>query len=243
VVSSKGEYYTSNFDLANHYSKDIMIIEKFDPHKVWSVVLYDAEQKFNYLKRFQLEPSQKPLNFLGDHADSLLLLMSDVDYPRFEVVFGGNDAYRETLIVDADEFISVKSYKAKGKRLTTFEVETINELEPIHFKAPAPTPSGDEGSGEDDNNDGSESNEEPEDTELNGTTGVEEEYEDIVDPEIPEKPTEPEPSTPEAKESKPVKPRKGKPVKPAPADTAKKDEIIDNGKIIDDITGQLTLFD
>jgi len=158
-------------------------------------------------------------------------------------VFGGNDAYRETLIVDADEFISVKSYKAKGKRLTTFEVETINELEPIHFKAPAPTPSGDEGSGEDDNNDGSESNEEPEDTELNGTTGVEEEYEDIVDPEIPEKPTEPEPSTPEAKESKPVKPRKGKPVKPAPADTAKKDEIIDNGKIIDDITGQLTLFD
>ena len=243
VVSSKGEYYTSNFDLANHYSKDIMIIEKFDPHKIWSVVLYDAEQKFNYLKRFQLEPSQKPLNFLGDHADSLLLLMSDVDYPRFEVVFGGNDAYRETLIVDADEFISVKSYKAKGKRLTTFEVETINELEPIHFKAPAPTPSGDEGSGEDDNNDGSESNEEPEDTELNGTTGVEEEYEDIVDPEIPEKPTEPEPSTPEAKESKPVKPRKGKPVKPAPADTAKKDEIIDNGKIIDDITGQLTLFD
>src|ERR1035437_8808807 len=160
VVSAKGEYYTSNFDLSNHYNKDIMVIEKFDPHKTWSVVLYDAEQKFNYLKRFQLESSQKSLNFLGESADSRLLLMTDADFPRFEVVFGGNDAFRETLIVDAEEFIGIKSYKAKGKRLSTFEVETINELEPLRFNTPAPTPGNDEGNGEgngeDDENEGDE---------------------------------------------------------------------------------------
>jgi topoisomerase IV subunit A len=139
VVTTKGSYYTGNFDLNNHYEKNILTIEKFDPHKTWTVALFDAEQKFYYLKRFQLEPSQKSLNFLGEHPDSQLILMSDVDYPRFEVYFGGNDAFRESLVVDADEFIGVKSYKAKGKRLTTFEVESINELEAIRFKTAAET--------------------------------------------------------------------------------------------------------
>jgi len=243
VVSSKGEYYTTNFDLANHYNKDIMVIEKFDPHKVWSVVLYDAEQKFNYLKRFQLEPSQKPLNFLGESADSRLLLMSDVDFPRFEVIFGGNDAYRETLVLDAEEFIGVKSYKAKGKRLTTFEVETINELEPLRFNVPVSTPGHEGGSGEDDNSNGGENNEGSDDTELNGPTGIEEEYEDIVDPEISVKSVEHESFGSEIIELKPIKPKKDKPVKPVKKVSDSTDEIIDNSKIIDDITGQLNLFD
>lgn len=134
VVTSKGDFFTTSFDLANHYEKDIMIIEKFDPHKVWTVALYDADQKYFYLKRFQLEASQKTQSFLGENPESKLQLISDADYPRFEVVFGGNDAYREALVIDAEEFIGVKSFKAKGKRLTTFEVEAINELEPVRFK-------------------------------------------------------------------------------------------------------------
>lgn len=243
VISGKGEYYTSNFDLANHYDKDILVIEKFDSNKVWSVVLYDAEQKFNYLKRFQLEPSQKPLNFLGESPDSRLLLISDVDYPRFEVVMGGNDHYRETLVVDAEEFIGIKSYKAKGKRLTTYEVETINELEPTRFKAPAPVESNDEGNGEDNGNDEGENNDEPVDTEENGVTGIEEEYEDIVDPEIPQPVVEPKTIVPEPEPVKPAKPKKEKPVKPDPVTPESPDEIIDIKKIKDDITGQLNLFD
>ena len=134
VVSSKGDYYTSNFDLNNHYEKDILVIEKFDANKVWSVALYDAEQKFYYLKRFQFEASQKIQNYLGENNGSRLMLMTDVDYPRLEVIFGGSDTYREALVIDAEEFISVKSFKAKGKRLSTYEVETINELEPLRFK-------------------------------------------------------------------------------------------------------------
>ncbi len=134
IITSNGNYYTSSFDLSNHYEKDIMVIEKFDSNKIWTVALWDAEQQFNYLKRFQLEASQKIQNFLGENTESRLLLMTDVDYPRFEVVFGGNDAFREALIIDGETFIGVKSYKARGKRLTTFDVETINELEPERFK-------------------------------------------------------------------------------------------------------------
>lgn len=133
VISMKGEYYTTSFDLTNHFENDILVIEKFNPHKIWSVALYDADQKFYYLKRFQLETSQKPTSFLGENSDSKLASISDADYPRFEVVFGGNDAHRGTMEIDAESFISVKGFKAKGKRLTTFEVKVINELEPLRF--------------------------------------------------------------------------------------------------------------
>lgn len=134
VISSKGDFYTSNFELTNHYEKDILVMEKFDIQKTWSLVLWDAEQSFYYLKRFQLEANGRKQNVLGEHPDSRLMLLSDVDYPRFEVVFGGNDAYREALEIDAYTYIGVKSFKAKGKRITTFEVETINELDPLRLK-------------------------------------------------------------------------------------------------------------
>jgi len=217
VVSSKGEFYTSNFDLTHHYQKEILVIEKFDPHKVWSVALYDAEQKYYYLKRFQLEPSPKPQNLLGDHAASQLMLMSDVDFPRFEVVFGGNDAFREALVVDAEEFIGMKSYKAKGKRLTTFEVETINELEPLRFapkKEDEALPA--EKTAEPDNSNESEDE--------------------------PNEPNEPDKTEQQVSAVKSTKAKKEKPTPVTQNDSVLPDELVDEKRIIDEITGQLTLF-
>ena len=130
VVLNSGEYYTTNFDVNNHYEDSISIIEKFDPHKVWAAVLYDASQNgYPYLKRFCFEATTKKQSYLGE--GNQLILLTDEAYPRFEVVFGGADAFREPLIVEADEFIAVKGYKAKGKRLTTYAIDTVNELEPV----------------------------------------------------------------------------------------------------------------
>jgi topoisomerase IV subunit A len=136
IVSKSGEFYTSNFDLTNHYDKDILRIEKFDGNKVWTCALYDADQKFYYLKRFQLEPSAKKQSFLGENPNSQLILLTDTVYPRVSVVFGGTESYREALDLDAEEFIGVKSFKAKGKRVSTFQVEAIAELEPLRFPQP-----------------------------------------------------------------------------------------------------------
>jgi topoisomerase-4 subunit A len=133
VVLRNGDFYTTNFDVSNHYEDNILIIEKFDAHKVWTAALFDADQGFPYLKRFQMESGNKKQNFLGENADSRLLLLTDEAYPRIEVVFGGHDAFREPLVIDADEFIAVKGFKAKGKRISTYDVETINELEPTRF--------------------------------------------------------------------------------------------------------------
>ena len=133
VVLRNGEFYTSNYDLSNHYEDNILIIEHFDSNKVWTAVLYDADQKFPYAKRFQFEAGSKHQNFLGDNELSSLYLLSTQVYPCIEVVFGGNDEFRGSLVIDVEQFIGVKSFKAKGKRITTFEVSRIIEIEPERF--------------------------------------------------------------------------------------------------------------
>ena len=136
VILRNGEYYTSNYDLSNHYEDNILVIERFDSNKVWTAALFDAEQKFPYVKRFQFEAGNKHQNILGDNGLSSLYLLSAEAYPCIEVVFGGNDEYRAPLIIDVEQFIGVKSFKARGKRITTFEVSRINELEPLRFSDP-----------------------------------------------------------------------------------------------------------
>ncbi|MDR1591449.1 MAG: DNA gyrase/topoisomerase IV subunit A [Prevotellaceae bacterium] len=133
VITKSGEYYTKSFDLNNHFEDDILRIEKFDVNKIWSIALYDAEQGYHYIKRFPFEQTQKRSSFLGASTLSRLLLISDVCYPRFEVRFGGKDAHREPVIIDVETFIGVKSLKAKGKRISTFTVERVDELEPLRF--------------------------------------------------------------------------------------------------------------
>ena len=140
VMLQNGNFYTTGFDLNNHYeSTGILRVEKFDERKIWTAVLFDADQQgFPYVKRFPLErtPQSRPANFLGENPNSRFVLLTDQVYPRLLVTFGGADAFREAMEVDVEQYIGVKSYKAKGKRLTTFETERIEELEPLRFPTP-----------------------------------------------------------------------------------------------------------
>ena len=138
VVQNSGEFYATNFDLNNHYDDGIRVLEKYDPNKVWTAVLYDADQQnYPYIKRFCFEATARKQNYLGENKNSSLILLTDGCYPRLEVVFGGHDNFREPMVVEADEFIAVKGFKAKGKRLTTYTIETINELEPTRQPEPS----------------------------------------------------------------------------------------------------------
>ena len=137
IVLKNGDFYITDFDINNHYEENIQVIEKFDESKVWSVALNDVDQQgFPYLKRFIFEPTSKKQNYLGENSSNKLILITDQVYPRFKVTFGGNDSFREPLEIDVEQFISVKGFKAKGKRITTFEVENIEELEPTRFPEP-----------------------------------------------------------------------------------------------------------
>lgn len=131
VVNKCGTYYTTDFDLNNHYEDGYLIFEKFVPEKVWAAVFFDAEQNYYYLKRFRFEDSAKLNSIIGETEGSRLICLSSERHPRFEIVFGGRYEARPAEVVVADEFIAEKSFKARGKRLTTFEVREIREIEPL----------------------------------------------------------------------------------------------------------------
>lgn len=136
VITKKGEYYLSGFDDTVHFEEDVRIVEKFDPNKVWTAALYDANEGYKYIKRFLLEVTNKKVNFVSDNPKSVLLLLTDTVYPRIQLTFGGVDAHREPMIIDVDSFIGVKGLKAKGKRLHTWNIEKIEEIEPTRMPEP-----------------------------------------------------------------------------------------------------------
>jgi len=140
VVLKNGDYYLSNFDLNNHYEENILRIEKYDADKIWTAILYDADnQGYPYIKRFQMDASKKKQNWLSENSDSQLILLTDTPYPRIQLTYGGADDFRGTEEIDAEQFIAVKGYKAKGKRLTTYTLAAIEELEPTRFPEPPAT--------------------------------------------------------------------------------------------------------
>lgn len=137
IIHKNGDFYTTDFDLNNHFDPDIQYIEKFEAEKVWTAVLYDADQQnYPYLKRFTFEASSKRQNYLGENKHNQQILLSQQVYPRIQVIFGGHDSFREAQIIEASDFVGVKSFKAKGKRLTTYSVDRIEELEPTRMPEP-----------------------------------------------------------------------------------------------------------
>lgn len=134
VVLDNGEFYITNFDANNHYEDNIQIIEKWVEDKVWTAVLFDADnQGYAYVKRFLMEATKRHQNYLGENPENKLILLSDQAYPRLKVIFSGNDSFRDAMEIDVDEFISVKGFRAKGKRISTYQVGTVEELEPTRF--------------------------------------------------------------------------------------------------------------
>ena len=142
VILPNGDYYLSNFDVNNHYEDQILRIEKYKADKVWTAVLFDADnQGYPYLKRFLMEGLKRKQNFIGDNPASKMVLLSDQVYPLIRITYGGKDEFRGAEDIDAEQFIAVKGFKAKGKRLSTYEIESITELEPVRFpEEPAEEP-------------------------------------------------------------------------------------------------------
>lgn len=137
IILKNGEYYTSSFDASNHYDDNILRLEKYRPKHVWTAIVRDADQQnYPYLKRFTFEPSAKKQSFIGDNKKSELLWLSDNPGARFELNFSEPDTFRGPVEIHSHEFIAVKSFRAKGKRLTTYLLDSIKELEPDEIEEP-----------------------------------------------------------------------------------------------------------
>jgi len=133
TIMQSGHYKLIGFDLSTHFDDDLIVIEKYDPDRIVSVAYFDAGQGFAYLKRFQIEETDKKTSFIGDEPGSRLMAISLEDFPIIELIFDAkkNEKVIENQEINATDFIAVKSFKAKGKRLTTHHLKTLNLLEPL----------------------------------------------------------------------------------------------------------------
>ncbi|EGJ70746.1 DNA topoisomerase (ATP-hydrolyzing) [Bacteroides coprosuis DSM 18011] len=131
VTTDKGIFYTCSYDISTHFEGNITHIEKLDEEKVWTAVLFDANNKnFPYLKRFTFEDVNKPESYLGGNEKSREVILTTNPSPIFKVVFGGADKHRDPITIDAVKFIDQKGFGAKGKRITTYDIAEIIELNP-----------------------------------------------------------------------------------------------------------------
>ena len=130
ALMQSGTYRTTGFDLGNHYDDDLVELRKYRADQVVTV-LYRSADGYPYLKRFVPEPTDRKTPFLDDDGSTMLSLSLDF-YPRLEVVYAEDSGKKiQSEIVEVEDFIGVKSAKAKGKRVTTFAVERFDWLKPL----------------------------------------------------------------------------------------------------------------
>lgn len=134
-----GSFKLTGFDLATHFEEDMIEIEKFDPEMIISIVYFEGKSKKFYIKRFSIDMGQngnKSFNFIGEHSASKLIAVSIDHLPQIEVEFDNSERKRqlENEIINIEEFITVKGYKAKGKRVSNHDIKKIKLLDPLPYE-------------------------------------------------------------------------------------------------------------
>lgn len=131
VCYKNGDYELTSFELTNRYEpNDVLLIEKFDPQKVISAIYFDGGTKTFFVKRFTIETTtvNKRFNFITDHKQSYLKIVSTVSQPQVSVtLIKGKE--EEVMEYDLDMLIDVKGWKALGNKLSTFPVKEISLIQ------------------------------------------------------------------------------------------------------------------
>jgi topoisomerase-4 subunit A len=136
TIMKSGDYQLYNYDISNHFDDDMIYIEKYDPRKVMSVVYTESQTKLPYIKRFNIDETDRKICFVGDEQGRLLeysldyLAQLEVNYKK------SKDRKNLSEVINLNEFISIKSVKAKGKRLTADKIKSLVWKEPLAYEYP-----------------------------------------------------------------------------------------------------------
>ena len=136
VWTSKNQYYITGYDVQQHFPDDTVLVQKFEADKVYSLCYFDGTQGYYYMKRFALESSDKMQFFLDEDGSCRFICVTDKAGAKLQITYKGAHATRPADEIDVDEFVGVKSHRAKGKRLTTYDVDTLTFIEPEEPEMP-----------------------------------------------------------------------------------------------------------
>lgn len=137
LISQAGKLKVITPELSTHFDEDMVVLEKWHPKKPISAIYYDGEKERYYIKRFLVETENKEEVFITEHPKSQLEIVSTDYRPMAELVFTKvKGVQKENQLVDIENFISVKGFKALGNQLTTDKLKQVNLLEPLPYEEP-----------------------------------------------------------------------------------------------------------
>jgi topoisomerase IV subunit A len=127
TVTSKGYYKLYTYDLLNHFDEDIVLIEKFYPQQVVTLVYFDGESKSYFTKRFTPENTTNKTLIITEHENSLVELVTMHPAPVIDVTFAKvKDKTPKPETIKMVEFSPMVNMKAKGKKLSDKKVKDIS---------------------------------------------------------------------------------------------------------------------
>lgn len=135
IFTREATYFTTGFDLSQHFPEGMLRIEKYDSERVYTAIYLDQQQGLHYIKRFQAEVSDQRSQHFVDPENKFITLSAD-RYPLVQLKYDGKYNERPVESIDADEFIGIKSHRAKGKRLSNLDLVSVTWLEPLIKEEP-----------------------------------------------------------------------------------------------------------
>jgi topoisomerase-4 subunit A len=143
TVFANGVYELTNFDLSNHFDDKMLIIEKYNPEKVYSVVHYDGKSKNYLIKRFTFENTAigRQTSIISDEPGSKMLIISGAMQPIVKVdQLKGATKTPETVELNLTDLIDVKGMKAMGNRLSVHVIQNVTLMAEHDDEADVPDP-------------------------------------------------------------------------------------------------------
>ncbi|MGZ3862309.1 MAG: DNA gyrase/topoisomerase IV subunit A [Bacteroidia bacterium] len=127
TITSKGQYKLYSYDLLNHFDEDIILIEKYYPQQVVTLVYFDGESKTYFTKRFTPENVTNKTLVITDHENSLVELVTTHPSPIIDLSFAKvKDKTPKPETINMVEFSPMVNMKAKGKKLSDKKIKDIS---------------------------------------------------------------------------------------------------------------------
>ncbi|MDP4934928.1 MAG: DNA gyrase/topoisomerase IV subunit A [Salibacteraceae bacterium] len=134
TVMQSGHYRMTSIDVSTKFDDDMIIIEKWNPNKPISAIYFDPEKEQYYVKRFLAEDSEKLVQFIAETEGSRLEWLSSDWRPMIEIKFDQRAGSKENELINVEEVIAIKGFKAQGNRIAKHKIKTIETLDPLPYE-------------------------------------------------------------------------------------------------------------
>ena len=134
IFQQSGAFKIVKPDLNMHFPEDMIIMEKLDRVKPFTIIYNNLKKKKYFIKRFIIGVTKGTQNYIEKSKDIITEIVLTDWKPMIEIVY--KDKSIESKKIDISSYIAVKGLKAKGNQLDQKEIKLINKLDPIPYQPP-----------------------------------------------------------------------------------------------------------